>query len=110
MLTQPGSCLVGAMTLRGAFNSSLLTASSVKACKNKQFHDSFYPGLRFWNCERRFIVRPHRHKAQTAQSPDAHLKLQCARFIFCRSPTDPSAPARALSALALHLPTPRATG
>src|SRR5262249_55054634 len=28
-------------------NSSLLTSSSVKACKNKQFHDSFYPGLRF---------------------------------------------------------------
>ena len=30
-------------------NSSLLTGSSVKACKNKQFHDSFYPGLRFWD-------------------------------------------------------------
>src|SRR5262244_3347076 len=50
-------------------NSSLLTGSSVKACKNKQFHDSFYPGLRFWNYKRRFIVRPHRHKAPTARPP-----------------------------------------
>jgi hypothetical protein len=44
--------------------------------------------LRFWNYTPRFIVSPNRHKALTAQVP----------------------PDAQLSAPALHLPTPRATG
>src|SRR5215510_13638769 len=53
-------------------NSSLLTSSSVKACKNKQFHDLFYPGLRFLELQ----AAIHR-QAAPSQSADGAAPRRC---------------------------------